>query len=702
MLSLVCTHSFAQPLDDVSLEYQASGIVATIRMTEPVRYLRHFPEKHGKTLEIYYEAAPGASTSEKWVDNELRKSPPSMLIPAFTVTTRDQQTQPKLVIEFSRDADYDVGPGKDNRSLLITLRPDKLPVSTTPLPELPVVKPETLILSAVPLTEDEVIIADNNKKARLFMLQARDALQAKDYEPAVDAFNKLLLLPPNDYTQDGQEWIGVARERIGQIDKARTEYDLYLKIYPEGEGAVRVVQRLVSLSGRDEAGKPTSGEVAGKKREARWVTFGGVSSRYYYSHSKIDSKDPFNSATSTTTQSFTDQSMLISSLDASERYLSEEYDGRLVFRDVNTHNFLANQPSQNRVNSAYGEIRNRIKHYQLRLGRQSSTGDGVLGRFDGISGSYGDTSQTSIGGVAGALSDFSQGSKPVFVGGSVNKGPVSLYAISQRVDGLNDRRAIGSELRYFEGNRSAFALLDYDTYFKALNAAQIIGTIGAFGGTANFMVDHRKTPSLSIRNALLGASTSSVNALVQSLSASSVRELALARTATSNMGQLGFTWPLIDKWQVGGDVRLANTSGLPASGTGTLEGVLAAQSGRGTEKSVTGQVIGSSLYKDKDVWSGSITLNTSSAVNGYTIYVYNYMLFNSGWTMNTSLQLYRDKNQYGGKTTRVSPTVRGAYRIKEQLYVDLDGGIDRTDFDGPQLASKTTRIFSSIGLRWDY
>ena len=148
--------------------------------------------------------------------------------------------------------------------------------------------------------------------------------------------------------------------------------------------------------------------------------------------------------------------------------------------------------------------------------------------------------------------------------------------------------------------------------------------------TVNFMVDHRKTPSLSIRNALNGATTSSVNDLLQTMSASSLRDLALSRTATSNMGQIGITVPYRDKWQVGGDFRLSNTSGLPASGQtidpipcqqieywcSTPQGCIQANPGRGLQKSVTGQVIGSGLYKQGDIWSGSVTLSSGSPANG--------------------------------------------------------------------------------------
>lgn len=701
LISAFPVFSNAQPLDDVGLEFQSQGVVATIRLTGPVQYLRHFPESHGKTLEIYYDRVQGAASTEPWVDNEVRKSPPSGLIPSFTVTTRDQQSKPKLVIEFAREAEYSVSPGKDNRSLLITIRPEKRPVGTGPLPFLPTIKPEPAPAAAGTLTPEAATMAETNMQARALMIQGRDALAAKNNEAAVDAFNKLLLLPPNDYTQDGQEWIGVARERSVQVDKARLEYELYLRLYPEGEGAARVAQRLAGLAGKGTGQAVVAGGEE-KKQVERWTTYGSISSRYYYSQSNIDSTYIFNNVPTTSSMSLNDQSMLITSVDVSERYVSEEYDGRMVFRDVYTKNLLANQHSQNRMNEAYGEIKNRTKDYMLRVGRQSATGGGVLGRFTGLAGSYGNAQDIRYNGVVGAMRDFSQGSKPVFAGASVDKGPLSLYAIGQRVESATDRQAVGAEFRYFEGTRTAFALLDYDTYFKDVNAAQVMGTTGALGGTVNFMLDHRKTPSLSIRNALNGASTSSVDALLQTMSASSLRELALARTATSNMGQVGITLPVREKWQAGGDFRLTSTTGMQASGTTALEGILAATPSRGTEKSVTGQLIGNGLYTEGDIWSGSITLNTSSAVNGRSYYFYNHTLFRNTWTMDTSLQLYRSKDQFGNYTRRNSPMVRGAYRFKEQFYFDVDAGFEFTKLSGTQQVTKTKRYFYSAGLRWDF
>ncbi|MBU1426906.1 MAG: hypothetical protein KKH12_05450 [Gammaproteobacteria bacterium] len=723
-----CGAATAQPLEDVSLEYQSQGVVATIRLSGPVQYQRHFPASHGNTLEIYYDRIKDANSNVKWVDGEVLRSPPSRLIPSFTVTTRDQQTKPRLVLEFSREAEFSVAAGKDNRSLLITIQPDRRPVSNEPLPFLPTVKPVAKAAASGTLTaEQQAAIAEANNEAHDLMVQAREALAAKKNDAAVDVLNKLLLLPPNDYTEDGQEWIGVARERAGQSDKAKVEYDLYLRLFPGGAGAARVAQRLDGLSGVDSNGKPMAVPTE-KKQAASLTSFGSITSRYYYGRSQLDATNTFNNTTTTDSLSFTDQSMLITSVDASERYRSEKYDARLVFRDTSTLNLQAGQHSQNRLSAAYGEFKGRTQNYMLRLGRQSPMGGGVLGRFDGLAGYYGDAQDMRVNAVAGVLDDYSQGSKPRFFGAGVDSGMFSVYGINQTVEGVQDRRAVGTEFRYFDDRKSAFALLDYDTYFKAVNAVQFMG-MGKLANfkllpdaTLNFMLDHRRTPSLSIRNALNGANTSSIievqNDLLQAVSAGSLRELALARTATTNMGQIGITLPWREKWQVGGDFRLTNTTGLPASGqtidpntllrisqctgTQTPQGCVDAQPGRGLEKSVTGQVIGSSLVSQGDIWSGSITFSISNNVDGKTLYVYNHTQLNPAWNLDTSLQLSSYKDQYGGTTRRISPLVRSAYRFREQLYFDADFTYENMDYSGPQMSTKTKRLAVSGGVRWDF
>lgn len=678
----------AQPLEDVSLEFQDSGVVATIRLSGPVRYLSHFPASHGEQLEIFYERIKGPANDEKWVDNEVRKSPPSRLIPRFRVVTRDQQTdKPKLVVNFSREAEYSVAMGKDKRSILITIKPVKFQAATGRLPYLPTVKP--LAASKGKLTEVQARMAEINKQAFDLMTKGHDMLAAKNYDAAMDAFNKLLLLPPNDYTQDGQEWVGVARERAGQLDKAKIEYNLYLRLYPESEDAGRVAQRLNRLSRRGVDGEPDSIIVEEKRKKkrskARWISFGSVSSHYYYGSSQIDSTFVFNNATTTSSQTLTDQSMLITTVDASERYLSDDFDGRLLLSDVNMSNFLSNQPSQNRLNAFYGEIKGRTSDYLVRVGRQSPIGAGVQGRFDGVTGGYGDSHNFRVNAVAGRLVDYSQGSKPNFTGASVDSGPVSIYAINQSIEGMVDRRALGTEFRQYEAKQTIYALLDYDTYFKVVNTAQVMGSTSMPGYNLNYIVDHRRP--VTSRNALNGAAVSSVAAL--GLSAEDLRKQALSRTTVTNMGQIGATMPLNKNWQVSANLRLSNTTGLDPL------------PGRGLEKGVYTQVIGSNWLKEGDTWSASVGLSFGQA-RGRSLNLYNHTGFDYGLMLDSSLQFSTSTDQFGGYTKRTSPILRASYRLRESLYIDAEGGPEFIDYSGPAQSVKTTRQSFSFGFRWDF
>ncbi|HAF44015.1 MAG TPA: hypothetical protein DCK83_03510 [Gallionellaceae bacterium] len=704
--------AYAQPLEDMRLEFQDSGVVATILLTGPVQYQSHFPASHGDTLEIFYERVKGPAGDEKWADNEVLKSPPSGLIPSFTVTTRDQNVKPKLVVQFSREAEYSVSMGKDNRSLLITIKPEKRPVLSATLTALPVIKPEVAVAAGA--TAMQVQMAEVNTQARALMVKGREALVAKNNEVAVDNFNKLLLLPPNDYTQDGQEWVGVARQRAGQLDKAKVEYDLYLRLYPNGEGASRVAQRLNTLGDRPDDPKPTIVQTKERKKQAaRWLYFGGVSSHYYYGSSKTDSTFVLNNTSTTTSQSSVDQSMLISTVNASQRYLSEEFDGRLVFSDVNMLNFVDNQPSQNRLNVAYGEIKGRTSDYLVRVGRQSSMGSGVQSRFDGIAGGYGDSRSFRVNAVAGRVADYSDSSKPRFAGLSVESGMMSFYGINQTVDGVQDRRALGTEFRYYQEKQTVYALLDYDAYFKAVNTAQIMGSNSMPGYNLNYMIDHRKP--LSIRNALNGAGTSSVSTMLQAVSPTGLRQLALARTSISNLGQVGVSVPVRKNWQAIGTLRVSNTTGVSgidptglsgydaASPTSAaLVGSTTALPGRGLEKGLTGQVIGSNLLREGDTWSASLSFSNGSAVKGNSLFFYNHTQFNSGWTMDSSLQFSNHTDQNGGTSKRTAPMVRGSYRIRDELYVDGDFGLEFANYSGPTQSDKTTRTTYSLGMRWDF
>lgn len=708
LTGLLANVALAQLLDDILLQEEKDDVVIKIKMADRVHYLRHFPVKQGQTLDIYYDISLGASVGNVSEDYEKRQSPPSKSIPHFTVTSQLEYGQRELVIEFDREVKYSVSPGKDERSFLITVQkmtPEELiqPGIKEKLPDLPEIMKIPAAAAATP--QDQ-----NNQKAEALMEKGRGALQSGSYAEAIDAFNQLLQLPSNIYTQDAQEWVGVARERSGQPDKARLEYELYLKLYSSGPGVDRVKRRLARLPAKAaEAVKPPATE----KKKATATAYGSLSMYYYHGASSNDTTttDVVTNAVTQSAFTTTDQSSLITNVDASERFRSDEFDNRLVFRDSYTQNYLANQASRNKLYNAYFELKDRMADYSGRFGRQSATGDGVMGRFDGISLGLGFMSKWRGDLVAGRLADITSTipiTQPVFYGAGLNMAGApgggwsgSVYAINQTQESIADRKALGAELRYFETHKNVFALFDYDTLYKVVNTALVQGTLNSDAGTIyNFMLDHRKTPSLTTRNALNGATTTSLSFLMQNMSESALRELAKARTATANLAQIGVTHPFNEKWQLGGDIKLSNISSMAASGTTDLQGILPYTPGTGNEWTVTGQLIGSNIFLSRDISVFGLSRITSDLINAQTLFVSNRSMV-ARWTYDTSLRLYH-QNNLGIATERTTPSIKVSYLTKDKTSLEMEGSVERTNTSGNGSSSRTTRKFFSLGFRKEF
>ena len=700
---------YAQPLEDISLKTEQDKVVATIRLSSQVNNIRYFPAKKGTTLTILLDKLPDGSSSEIWTDNEVLKSPPSDLIPSFTVKTNLKSIQPRLIIDFNREAEYTLQAGRDGRTILISIKIDRAEPPPPPpislkdgLPLLPVVKQ----LAAAS--------TDLNKQAASLMLQGRNALEKSDNFGAIDTFNRLLLLPPNDYTQDAQEWVGVARERAQQQDKARLEYELYLKLYPTGEGAARVKIRLARL-GSITAKPSVAGERSGlRKKGKQTLIYGSLSMHYYNGASKVDTADKvsqFGSALTQSTFSAVDQSALLTSVDATGRFISDEYDNRVVFRDTHYNNYLRSQSSRNRVSAAYFEVKNRVSDYSARIGRQSSSGAGVLGRFDGAAVGYGLTPSLRVNAVAGQLSDYTDGPRPAFIGASVDMGPVSIYAINQTIDGIKDRNAVGTEIRYFDQNKSAFTLLDYDTLYSTTNVAMFQANYNPIAERSyNLLLDYRRAPFVSTRNSLNGALTTSVVELLQIMSEEELRALAALRTGTSRLAQIGMTQQVSEKWQVGGDVKVSNYDALPASGTAdpttgaptTIAGAVPETVATGNEWAVSPQLIGSNLFSSSDITVFSLSYLSSPLYKGQSFYIYNRSKLTEKLSLDSSLQYYRQLYETGTLMTRIMPTLRMAYQIRQTLSLDMDVGYEFSRTETETQISDSRRQFYSLGFRWDF
>jgi hypothetical protein len=538
-------------------------------------------------------------------------------------------------------------------------------------------------------------------RAAKLMAGARAALDAGNDKAATEQLNQVLMLPPNHYSQDAQELVGLARERSGETAKARAEYELYLRLFPDGEGAARVRARLAALGA---PGAPT----APRPDRAPLQAVSGTFSQYYYGgRTKVDTA--FNTPTTVDRSSFnaTDQSSLVTNLDLTLRNRTATSDSRFVVRDTDSHNFLSTQSSYNRLNAAYYDYRGLQNSFSARVGRQTGVSGGLPNRFDGAIAGVGIANKWRLNAAAGVPVEYpSIDSERKFWATNLeyenlgNAWSGNFFYVDQVTDGLLDRRAVGTEVRYFDASTSLFSLLDYDTSYKEWNVTMLQATWQTEGRTTlNLLYDRRKAPPLTTTNAIFGQGTTSIATLRQTLTAEQIRQQARDVTATATQALLGVTTPVSPRWQVGADARLTNVGALPAV---VVNGIpIPAQPATGNIYSYDVQAIGTNLYSSRDTNVFSVTYVDAPTQQGYQL-AYNLSLFQGRWTVEPSLRYYSQKDTQDVKLDRWTPGLRLTYRVRENVALESEFNWEKTRTVGPASRDDTSRGFFYIGYRWDF
>ena len=539
--------------------------------------------------------------------------------------------------------------------------------------------------------------------AEALMAEGRGAIVREDYAAAIRAFTQLLALPRNGLSRDAQEFLALSYERRGDIARAKAEYQSYLQRYPEGEDSVRVRQRLASLATEPQA------EVLRAPSEPqhgwRSVVGGGLSQFYYHGNSKIDSQPLGPNALDRTTLSVVDQSALITSVDLNARFMNDTHENRVVFRDINTRNYVAGQENINRLDQAYYDYKYKPLSASARVGRQPGNTAGLPGRFDGALLGYGFTSSARLNLSAGepVVPGFTIDSVQRFYAASVDLGPFNqrwsgdAYVFRQTVDGIADRDAVGMEARYFTPQGYLSSTVDYDTLFRRLNIATVQGNWIAPWKTAfNLLLDYRMTPSLQTTNAIIGEQTTSIRQLLTLYTEDQLRQRALDLTAHSTIAYGGFTQPVTSVWQVGASVSVTRIS--KTDGTNNYP----ATPDSGNIRTITGQAIGTGVFGKRDVAVFSVSGVTANTYTGLAGQLTGRFPAGASWTFDAAVLWYGQKNDDGSDLRRISPVGRAGYRWRNSITLELEAGVEDTKTNGAFLQEVTHRYFFSAGYRWDF
>jgi tetratricopeptide (TPR) repeat protein len=731
-------------LDKVEVVQTQTETEIHIEFLTQVRYIRHFPNnKEASRVQIFLEFPQLTTLSSQ---REFLNSPRTDLVPSFTVNYPEQQLN-SIGIRFKKPIKFTVTPDNSGRGIVIHVPRDKVASSLAPAVEMPAQEvPSQSVTEPViehgpqgEVTAKPEGMSDNDYAGKL-VAEAKVARGTGDFPKAVQLFNVVLALPANNYTQQAQELIGNSREKMGESAKAKAEYEAYLKLYPQGEGAERVRQRLAVIEGATKVSGV--GATQGKKpiRDIHENTVYGSWTQYYYdAHSHTYPATGIN-------LNRHDQSSLISAIDLTARFRQNEWDNKIVFRNTQTMNFLPKGADRDRTQSAYVEINNKESDFLTRLGRQNGNSGGVLGRFDGALFRYGFSPKYKLNFVAGTLDDYKVDYRRHFYGINLDVGPVfdnwsgNAFFIEQSVDNLIDRRGVGGELRYFNAGKSVYSLVDYDTYFERLNTAMVQGNWAAADGTNyNMLMETRKSPVLQLINSLTDpafqnttfyptAPTSLRQALLvggsiaapNTMTASKLREFAINQTLDTSLVLFGVTRQFTPRWQLGGDIQMSRVSGQPGASDGALALAIKAAADAntvltpleiqnlknsfksGNTYNYHVQAVGlDTLFKD-DTSVISVSYTDGPASRVQSLVLTNVMVPLEKWRLDSSLKLLRIDSDPSSVQYIIGPTMRASYRLREKATIEAEVGLEVTnDNDTINGHTRTFRDFSFIGYRLD-
>lgn len=714
-----------------------------------VRYVSHFPVGHGNQLNIVVrpiDQAPAGFVTAR----EAMRTPESNPAGIQAITFEPHASQGAVLqLSFRDTIGFNIAPGNDFQSMIIALGdPRTGRVCRAEDPNRPAwetnvqsqdgetvvsrrkvgrggetviarrdtrpqeVQPAPMPAWETSLSEDSVpSAAESGEPVAKGVEQARIAMRKGDMTTAIAILKKA-------DGPEATELLGVAYQKNKQIDEAKATYQAYLRKYGNGEGAEGVRQR---LAGIETATADPNSSLRGGNREGTgpgrsyWSVSGSISEFYVRDDSFQKTRDPTQplNLNDTADDHQVHRNTLMSSVDLFAAWGNEHYKSKFRFSGGEEHNFDDGGEDIVSVSALYYDTTIKDWGTSARVGRQTHSGDGVLGRFDGVFASWQANPWFRLSAVGGSPAQ-SRKDEPFkderyFYGASVNFGPVfggfdaTIFAIQAMNQDMLDRQAVGTELRYVDANKSAFITVDYDTHFNELNAAIFSGS-WTFGdkSTLRAGADYRKAPYLTTWNALQGTTyTTLYDMLKANITKDQIDQLALDRTPTYKSVTLGYTKQLNDKLQINLDATASHIDGTITSyinGT-TIDGMPST----GNEFYYSGQLVGNNLLTEDDLWTAGIRYSDLHDSDNYAVDMSTrYALRKDLRISPRVIGTYRTGKTSDVEEYAVLPSVLMDYYWTKDLNLELEVGSRFTWRTEGMVETRDTEVFVTAGVRYDF
>jgi len=539
------------------------------------------------------------------------------------------------------------------------------------------------------------------------MARAKKAMTDKNYRLAIGLYTKVAHARSKQKKQ-ALEFLGVAREKNGQLIHARAEYKLYLKKYPKGDSAIRVRQRLLALN--TVLLRPKNKLKKTRSKLSDWQHFGSFSQ--FFRSDTTTSTDVLNSNETETTAA------TVSSV---FNYIARKRTESLHIKSQLTasHLYYIDNPikdERGRINIMFVDFAAANKDKSIRIGRQSQNRAGAPGRMDGAWIEYRLTPGIKVNLVGGypvntTLSNSLQKNKP-FQGFSFDVTSddkvfdYNFYTIEQKVDSIVDRSAIGTEIRYRKGKQNHFLAIDYDNYFNELNTFYFIGN-WRFDNKASLVatLNYRNSPILTTSNALQGQGTETIESLLTSLTEDEIKKIALDRTSRYSSASLASYFKLSKKWDFNADITIARLDPTPTTPANPPIVLVPAQEGTGNEFYYNIQFLSNNLFSFNEINKFQVSWADTKTYKKVRYILSTSFKYKKKWRYRPKLT-YEDRlSSSGVQIKRLIPAIRVDYKVKRNFKWEFDASFGTSNELSTTLNPVEVRqndLNLSAGFIWDF
>ena len=677
------SHAWALPSQSLeSIEYLTHQGEAAVEIgfAQPVHYLSHFPLESGGTLQVFIGPRSAVDADvDKLPYTQAMRAPRSKEVPLTQITFRiNEAGESSLVVDFERVVRFSVSAGRNANTLIIAL-------------------PELKVTQSMQVKNTGATAVTDSKSFKLLVL-GRKALKQGKNKLAIRIFTKMQGMPEGPERQEAMELLGVARERNGQKAHAKAMFREYLKQYPKSDGVSRVKQRLQDLLHAQLKPKARLKSKKSKNKKESSRIYGSFAQYYYRGQSTREGAG-----------STVDQSMLLNQLSVNWRIRSADYDIRNFVYASQNYDYASETGKALTLQTAYSQFKNNRWGFSGRAGRQSASGGGVLGKFDGLRSSYDVTNKVAVNAVMGYPVDFSdkrsiQTQKPFFGIGAELDGvgkdvDILPYYIRQEVDGIVDREAIGSEFRFFHPLGNFYALVDYDIAYTDLNMYLFRGQYNWRKNTiVNLNFDFRNNPLLFTTNALIGRTdASTIDDLLKIRTEDQINELAENRVGTSSSLSFGVSHTFNSQYQLNGDMTIAQQEYV-------IDDVIPGFVTTVDEQQIylSSQLIVSRWFNEHDISVLGVRLSQTGNYDELSLTASNRLPLKNKWNFYTRMRVDLRQNDSGEDLAKYRPSVKWNFRQNQTMYYEAELGMEWWRYGGDSINPNFQRIFANLGYRWNF